>query len=148
MARHSPVLERRTCRIGVHDEVHAEVAPIESHRERVDQERHVVDDDVDTRVAVGRRVHADEGLARGAARAEPPVLERGTGELVGRPRLEVVVAELFVIRPHERVGAGGIRRADELADVRHHVVATGHEVDHTVHCVLIGMIRCSRMLGV
>ena len=131
----------------VHDEMHAEVAAVERHRQRVDEERHVVEHDVDRGVAVRGRVDADEGFAGRALRSESPVLERGLRERFGRPGCEVVVAELFVVLAHERVGAGGIGRAHELADLRHHVIATDHDADHTVHKVLIGTFARSRMLA-
>ncbi len=131
----------------MHHEVDAEVAAVERHRQRVDEERHVVEDHVDGGVPVHRRVDADEHFAFRALRAEPPVFERGLRELFRRPHRQVVVAELLVVGAHESVGADRIGRADELADLRHHVVATGHEADHTVHSDLIGTIRCSRMLA-
>src|SRR5205823_5011714 len=131
----------------VHDEVHAEIAMVEGHGEGVDEERHVVDNDIDGSVTVRRRVDAYERFLRSAPCAEAPVLQRGGGKLLGRPDREVVVAELPVVGADERVGTRGIRRTDEFADLRHHVVATGHDADHTVHRNLVGTFARSRMLG-
>ena len=131
----------------VHDEVYAEIATVERHREGVDDERHVVEHDVDRGVTACGRVDAHERFCRGAPRAESPVLQRRGCELLGRPDRQVVVAELPVIGTDERVGACGIRRIHEFADLRHHVIATGHDADHTVHGVLIGTFARSRMLA-
>ena len=80
----------------VHDEVDAEPVAVELHRDRVDEERHVVVDDLDDRVrsvpALGRprrRVHADEGMPRRALRAELPVRSRRGREVLGRPLLQI-----------------------------------------------------------
>ncbi len=137
----SPGAVRTTRQNRMHHEVDAEVVAVEHHCQRVDQERHVVEHDVDRRVAVSRRVDAYEHFARCAVAAEAPVLERGASEVVSRPGREVVVAELLVVGAHEDIGAGRIGRVDEIADLRHHLVAAGHEADHTVHSVLIGTIR-------
>ncbi len=131
----------------VHHEVHAEIATVERHRERVDEEGHVVEHDVDRGVTVRGCVDPDECFTRRALGAEPPVLERGLGERRGGPAYEIVVAELFVVLAHEPVGAGGIGRAHELADLRHHVIATDHGADHTVHRDSIGAFARSRMLA-
>ena len=97
-------LDQRTVGAGdvedrVHDEVDAEVVAVDRHRDRVDEERHVVVDDVDHRVrcvpAFGRnrgRVDTHDRAAGRSVRAELPVGKRrvrqvigiGTGEVVDR----------------------------------------------------------------
>ena len=81
----------------VDDEVDAASQPVELHAHRVDEERHVVVDDLDDRVPGGpavllelRRVDADLGLPRGAPCAEVELGERGAVE-VRRAALEEVL---------------------------------------------------------
>ena len=57
----------------MHDEMDAEIVTVDGHRDRVDEERHVVVDDVDQRVGRvpalgrdGRRVNVHDRMARGA----------------------------------------------------------------------------------
>src|SRR5438105_15327233 len=84
-------------RARVYDDVHVEMAMVEGHGEGVDEERHVVDNDIDGSVTVRRRVDAYERFLRSAPCAESPVLQRSGGQLFCRPDREVVVAELPVV---------------------------------------------------
>jgi histidinol-phosphatase len=129
------------------DEMHAEVAAVERHRERVDDERHVIDDDVDRRVPVRRRVDVDDSFAGRATRRDVQMFEEGTSKGLRRPGREVVIAELFVVRTDERVGVRDLAGGDQLADSRDHGVATGHVADHIVHILPIGVSGPSRMLA-
>ena len=131
---------------GMDDEMDAEVVAIERHRARVDQERHVVGDDVDGGVPARRRVDADDRFARRAVAADAPVLEGHPREVVDASHFEVLVVDRFEVAARELVGAGGIAGLGQLANPGDYVVASGrtHDTDHTV---LIGRYRASRMLG-
>ena len=80
----------------VHDQQDVGAVPVELHRYRVDQVRHVVGDDVDNGLGPGQprcsaaRVDADGRAALRAARPERGVLRRGGGQ-PGRPRRDQVI---------------------------------------------------------
>ena len=90
------------------DEVQREAVAIDFHRHRVDEERHVVVDDLDDgvrrlpAVLLDRRIeHAHAGVARLALPREAPVRKRGTVEIGGRPLGEVLRIDLPEIADDE-----------------------------------------------
>ena len=95
----SPSAARRTREDRVHDEMDAEVVAVERHRDRVDEERHVVVDDVDRRCAARpsrRRASACHAHDRVPASRRAPSCQcasRGCGEVVGVGEREVVVVD-------------------------------------------------------
>ena len=109
----------------VHGEMDAEPVAVQFHRDRVDEERHVVVDDVDDRVrsipALGRTrgcVDAHEGRASRALHTEFPVRVRGRREVLGRSFLEVDGGNTRVVVPHEPlelVGSDGVVSRDDVA---------------------------------
>jgi hypothetical protein len=94
--------------LGVDHQVHAEVVPVELHRDRVDQERHVVGDHLDHRVAgvpavlVQRRgVGPDHGPALGAELGELSLGHRGTVHVNGVAGEQVLRRDMPIVEPQE-----------------------------------------------
>ena len=88
------------CEDGMHDQVQRQPLAIDLGRRRVDQERHVVVDDLDHRMprspaVLGHRgaEDADFRLARHAHRAELPVRQQRTGQVLRRTCGKVIVVE-------------------------------------------------------
>ncbi len=108
----------------VDHEVHAEVVTFERHRDRVDEERHVVVHDLDERVrrfpAVDRArrcVHPHARTAGGAGVTELPVAQGRARQVLGGSGLEVAERNVRVVLRDERlevrirVGRDRTRRA-------------------------------------
>ena len=93
----------------VDDQVQRQTVPIDFHRHRVDQERHVVVHDLDDRV---RRLPAvlldrwiedtDAGVRRIAPAREVPVRQRGAVQIGRRPFGEIFGIDLTVVAQDER----------------------------------------------
>jgi hypothetical protein len=118
------VAPHRQHRMG--EQVDVELSPVQFVGDRIDQERHVVVDDLYDRVTaleavLGRRrvEHADLGDARQPPAREGQQGEGGGGPLLGRGGGEILVGDPFVKPAHEGLGfvtAGG--GADRLQPIR------------------------------
>ena len=137
----------------VDEHVDAELAPAELHAHRVDEERHVVADDLDRgvrrlpAVLLERRVvHAHTRLAALAVAPERPVRQRGAVEVDRLAAVQVGRRRAPVIAAHERLGLGHLVGRDPLSDSladrfderRFGVVhTTGHAVSSPVRETLL-----------
>jgi hypothetical protein len=99
----------------MHDQVHRQALPIDLHRDRVDQERHVVVDDLDHRVrrlpamlVQPRVVDAQLGRAAGEAAREVPVRQRCAVQVGDRPLGQVIGRNLAVVLARELGGLDGL----------------------------------------
>src|SRR6266545_4242404 len=126
------------------DEVDRTPVPADLDRDRVDEERHVVDDSLDDAVrrlpAVlldVRRVDVDLRLARTAYAREVPVRDRGAAEVLGAAVGEVVGGHVRVVAADEALdvarlgGVGGVAgaRDDRLEESG---VLLGHRTSEAV----------------
>ncbi len=108
----------------VDDQVHAAPEPVELHAHRVDEEGHVVVDDLDDGVrrlpAVLlelRGVDVDLGRARRALRGQVEVGERRAVEVGGAALEQVVRCDGAVVEADEDVEARGVLRGEPSAGV-------------------------------
>ncbi len=92
----------------VDDEVQRQALAVDFHRDRIDQERHVVVDDLDDRVrrlpavVLDRRIEdAHPGVARLALAGEVPVRERRAIEIGRRPLGEILGIDLAEVTDDE-----------------------------------------------
>ena len=105
----------------VHEHVDAGLAPAELHAHRVDDERHVVGDDVDRRVRRLPAVLLERGVVRAhahfpgrAAAPEGPVRQSGAVEVDRFAPAQIVRRRAAVVGADERLGLGGLLRRDAL----------------------------------
>ncbi len=130
-ARQRPVLVALHREDRMDDEVHRQAVPIDLHRHRVDEERHVVVDDLDDRVrrlpAVARgRVEHTHARLTGVARAgEAPVRERRAVHIGRRALLEVFRIDLPEIAGDETLEDVALGTSRTLPDELHHLVHPG-----------------------
>ena len=130
-----PKPAQRAFRVAIHqdqrmdDEVQRQPVPVDLHRHRVDQERHVVVDDFDDRVRglpavlLQRRVeHAQPRLARLALARKVPVRQRRAVEIRGPPLREVFRIDLRKIARDDGLESLLLIRRDFGADERDDVV--------------------------
>ena len=90
------------------DEVQRQAVPVDFHRHRIDEERHVVVDDLDDRmrrlpaVLLDRRVEDTHArLARIALAGEIPVRQRRAVEIGRSPRGKILGVDLTEVADHE-----------------------------------------------
>ena len=116
------------CEDRVQDEMQGQAVTIDFHRHRIDQEWHVVVDDLDDGVrrlpAVflhGRIEHAYPGMAGFALARKTPVRQGGAVEIAGLAFGQVLGIDLSVITRDERFErsalVGGDLRAHELQNL-------------------------------
>jgi hypothetical protein len=94
--------------LGVDEQVHPDLVAVELHRHRVDEERHVVGDDLDHRAAdlpavglPGRGVGPHQRAALGPVRGEPEVGEGRAADL-GRVAADQVLGVDMPVEPGEQ----------------------------------------------
>ncbi len=91
--------------LGVQDVVAVQAVPAQLHGQRVDQERHVVGDDIDhpagrvERAGRAGRPHPDQGPALRPVRGEPGLLHRGRRHSGRAGRGQVLDRDVPVVRP-------------------------------------------------
>jgi hypothetical protein len=117
----------------VDDQVHVALLPGQLHHDRVDQEGHVVGDDLDDRVATcgpavlgeGGREHVDAGPALRSLLGGAEVRRQGAVQLLRGPVADVVDGDVPVVGMEERTdlvvgwaaGAGAaLRESDRLTE--------------------------------
>ena len=154
--RASPSSVRVTAEDRVHDEVDAEVVTVERHRDRVDEERHVVVDDVDHRVRRvpalgrdGRRVHPHDRVRRraGARRAASARARRArgdrrrqSGEVVDRAAARSTRAtNASTVGPGRSPASSAARWATTARTSSRASTARRHAADHTVSSARLGL---------
>lgn len=100
----------------VDDQIHRQFLALELGCDRVDQERHVVVDDLHHRMAAGpalgvgaRAGHADLGHARHALPGEGEEAEGGAVEILGREGGDVLGRDVLGEQAHEPGGGLGLR---------------------------------------
>ena len=103
----------------VHDQVQRQPVPVDFHRHRIDQERHVVVDDLDDRVRrlpamfFDRRIeHAHPRASRVALAREIPVRQRRAVQVRGLPLGEVLRVELAEVALDEGLQRLALFRRD------------------------------------
>ena len=106
----------------MHDQVQRQPLAIDLHRSRIDQEWHVVVDDLDDRVArrpavlAGNRVdHADLRLVRFAPLGELPVRQQRAVQVLDVARRDVLRVDPLEVARRERQQARSARRARRAA---------------------------------
>jgi hypothetical protein len=111
----------------MHDQVQRQPLPVDLGRGRVDQERHVVVDDLDHRVARGPPVlgqrgaeHAHLRHARRAGGAELPVRQHRARQVLGCALDEIVVVELAEVLACEALEHGATPRGQARCGKRQH----------------------------
>ena len=109
----------------MHDQVQRQALPVDLHRRRIDEEGHVVVDDLDHRVARrpamlagGRVQHADLRLVRLAALGELPVRQQRAIEVLDVTRRDVLRIDPLEVARRESQEAAPLSMLNALLDQR------------------------------